>query len=95
MRVFNSTGTTYTVSIYAVVEVGGVFYFFPNFTETPTALVDSVSLPDFDSGWFNLLSFQSPATGGTSLTLNWYGAMINMTNGALLGEVASLATVHN
>lgn len=91
-RLWNRSTTGYQVSWYVAVEVGGSFYFFPDFTLQPAALADAELPAGFESGWFTLLLFpySLELVGAPSVT--WYSAMLDQS-GALLGELSSAETV--
>lgn len=93
IRTYNMSRTSYEASIYVAVELNGYFYFYPNFTSWPEPYMNVNIDLRYDSGMQSLFSITVEDSLQSSITLNWYAAVIDLNTGEALSKLAHVATM--
>jgi hypothetical protein len=88
MEVFNREANSYDVTLFVLVEIAGMYYFYPAFTEVPVPLAGPFTLPTVETGFFELWRTNFQTRLPAPMVIGWYSAMIEEGSGALLGDLS-------
>lgn len=90
LRVFNNTSSNINMQLWVALDIAGQFLFFPAFSEVPSPVVPAVDFPaNVDLGRFNLFTLPIPDALGADVPVTWYGLIIDLGNGNVVGELES------
>jgi acid phosphatase type 7 len=87
VRISNNDTEKYDVSLYIVLAVGGNYYYYPSFSPHLSPVAEFPMNAGYDTGAVSLFELPTARPIGP-LPLTWYGALINLADGKLLGDVA-------
>lgn len=88
VRLFNIRSVEANVTVYVAIEIAGVYYFMPSFTEYLESYSRRILAPNYDSGKEEILRLLIEDNIVPPLQVNWYACLIDNVTGALFGDLA-------